>query len=298
MTRGFRPAATCLLLLLHTVLAACNEAPKRESLAPDVATGDARIVTLSPHLAELVFAIGAGDLVVGVSAFTDYPEEAAQLPVIGDAFNVDHEQLTLLQPDLLLSWDTGTPVHVVDELRARGFRVETIRTTTLADLPLALNRLGELTGRAARAADVAAQFTQRLAALERAAAEAEPIRVFYQVDAHPLYTINGNHYLSELIEVCGGSNIFGDLSGLAPLISVESVLEREPEVILASTDAGEQAFAEWHRWPDLAAMRYGNYFLMPADDIGRATPRLLVGATAVCSALDRGRQNRARMSHE
>ncbi len=232
---------------------------------------------------------------VGVSAYTDYPEAASNLPVVGDAFNLDLEQLTLLQPDLLLSWETGTPRHVVDELRARGYRVEVISTTRLDDLPRALVKLGTLTGREGNARAVAEEFVSGIDALAEAAVDAEPIRVFYQVNTHPLYTINGSHYLSELIEVCGGTNIFADLSGIAPLISVESVLQREPEVILASSDAGSEAFDEWRRWSDMAAIKYGNEFLMPANEIGRATPRLLVGAAAVCDALQEGRKNRRGM---
>jgi iron complex transport system substrate-binding protein len=251
-----------------------------------------RIVTLSPHLAELVFAIGAGDLLIGVSAYTDYPDAAAGLPVVGDAFSLDLEQLALLEPDLLLAWDTGTPAHVIDELVARGYRVEVITTTGVADVPAAMNRIGALTGRPSSAGDAAAAFHSSLADIADRYSGARAISVFYQVDARPLYTINGQHFLSDLIELCGGTNIFSDLDGLAPLISVEAVLERDPEVILASTDAGPSAFDEWDRWQALAANRYGNRFLMPANDIGRPTPRLLNGAEVLCQALADGRHNR------
>ena len=92
--------------LAWLLVTACSEG--RQSPPPDAEQPE-RIVTLSPHLAELVFATGAGDLLVGVSAYTDFPREAALLPVVGDAFNLDLEQLALLQPDLLLAWETGTP---------------------------------------------------------------------------------------------------------------------------------------------------------------------------------------------
>ncbi len=228
--------------MLCVAQVACDPPDQPDTSDADLRAANLRIVTLSPHLAELVFAVGAGDQLVGVTAYTDYPEAAASLPVVGDAFNLDQEQLTVLQPNLLLSWDTGTPAHVVDELKARGYSVEVVRTTTLDDLPKALARLGRLTGREAYARKVAEDFSRGLDKLASSSAGAEPIRVFYQVHAHPLYTINGDHYLSELIEICGGTNIFADLSGLAPLISVESVLEREPEVMLASSDAGLHAF--------------------------------------------------------
>jgi iron complex transport system substrate-binding protein len=282
------------LLLAWLAMAACEPAPPPSATA----AAPTRLVTLSPHLAELMFAVGAGDLLVGVSAWTDFPDEAAVLPVVGDAFNLDLEQLALLEPDMLLAWDTGTPAHVVDELESRGYPVEVITTIGVGDIPGAMLRIGELTGHQASAREAVDAFETALSAIADRYAGSSPISVFYQVDARPLYTINGSHYLSDLIELCGGTNIFSDLDGLAPLITVEAVLERDPEVILASTDAGASAFDEWDRWQALAANRYGNRFLMPANDIARATPRLLTGAQAVCTALADGRQNRDNVAHD
>lgn len=277
------------LVLSASILTACNVPQQTSEETKSAADADLRVVTLSPHLAELVFAVGAGNLLVGVSAYTDLPA-ATRLPIVGDAYNIDQERLTLLEPNLLLAWDTGTPAHVIDELRNRGYRVEVITTTSLADIPAALRRIGDLTGRSGEASAMA--FSSALGSIAAEYTAASAISVFYQVDARPLYTINGAHFVSELIGLCGGTNIFADLDGLAPLVSVESVLERNPEVILASTDAGPAAFDEWDRWTDLAANRFDNRFLMPADDIGRATPRLLEGAGAVCGALDTARENR------
>jgi len=285
-------------LIVASCLIACEATVYDSQTEANVAAGGQRIVTLSPHLAELVFAVGAGDQLVGVSAYTDFPAQAAQLPVVGDAFNLDQEQLTLLEPDLLLAWETGTPAHVIDELRSRGYAIEIVTTTTLDDIAEALLRIGELTDNASNAGAAASEFRNGLAEIAAAARDATPITVFYQVDARPLYTINGSHFVSQLISLCGGTNIFSDLEGLAPLVSVEAVLERNPEVMLASTDASEAAFDEWDRWPDIAANLFGNRFLMPADDIGRPTPRLLAGARAVCSALDTGRSNRERLTSD
>jgi iron complex transport system substrate-binding protein len=287
-----RLARYLFLFFSCTTLIACSDREPNlsaENAAPAPAT---RIVTLSPHLAELMFAIGADDLLVGVSAYSDYPLEATELPVIGDAFNIDQEQLTILEPDLLLAWETGTPAHVVDDLSARGFRVEVIPTKGLAGVPSALRTLGELTDHQVLANAAANSFENELQTLAEESRELTPISVFYQVDARPLYTINGDHYISELIETCGGFNIFSDLDGLAPLVSVEAVLEREPEILLASSDAGPNAFIEWDRWTDIAANKYGNRFLMPANEIGRPTLRLLIAARAVCNALATGRLNR------
>lgn len=251
-----------------------------------------RIVTLAPHLAELVYAVGAGDSLVGVSAWTDYPPEAAKLPVVGDAFAVDQEKLALLEPDLLLAWKSGTAENIVDRLAVRGFRIETVETRSLGDVAKALARIGRLTGHEAEGRQAAEDFREGMAQLEQANDDAPPIRVFYQVSRSPLYTVNGSHFISELIGICGGRNVFADLNDLAPLVDVEAVVVRDPEVMLASADSGPDAFDVWQRWPEIAANRFDNHFLLPAGEVGRATPRLLDAGETLCETLDRARTHR------
>lgn len=276
------------LSLVVASLLACTESP-----APPASPGTySRIVTLAPSLTELVFAAGAGDRLVGVSAYSDYPPAALDLPVIGDAFSIDQEQLAILKPDVLLAWESGMATHAIDELASIGYRVELIRTRSLADVSAALRRIGELTGHATEADAAAEALEAGLAQLVERHADEAPIRVFYQVHRQPLFTINGEHYVSELIHLCGGRNIFADLNELAPSISVEAVVERDPEVMLASSDAGDDAFIEWQRWPNLTAVRSGNQYIMPADQIGRATPRLVQAGQAVCEALQLARGKR------
>ncbi len=283
MIRALGLACICALLC------ACSEP------ASETANGDAaeRVVTFAPHLSEMMFAIGAGDRLVGVSSWSDYPRAVLELPEIGDAFTVDQEQLSLLQPDLLLVWESGMPSHVVDELRNRGYRVEAIRTRSLADVGRAMIRLGELTGQHATAEAAAEQFTAALEQLSGQYRDAAPISVFFQISSRPLYTINREHFISEIISLCGGRNVFDDLDDMAPSVSVEAVLDRDPEVMLAGTNLGDDAFAEWTRWPGLAANRYGNQFLLPDETIGRPVPRLTIAAQATCIALDQARRNRA-----
>jgi iron complex transport system substrate-binding protein len=281
-----RPALTLLIASLSTLFAC--ESP---DAPPDPAdtTISPRIVTLAPNLAELVFAAGAGDSLVGVSAYSDYPPVVETLPLVGDAFTIDQEQLALLRPDVLLAWESGTPAHVVDELRQVGYAVETIRTRNLDDIAAALARIGAIAGRPEQARKAAAKFTSALQELGDAHADAEPIRVFYQVSSRPLYTVSREHYASELITLCGGRNVFADIGELAPAIDVEAVVDRDPEVMLASDDAGADAFTEWDRWPAIAANRHGNRFLLPADELSRPTPRVLAAGIAICEALQLAR---------
>ncbi len=284
-----RPRKAVLAAIALLGLSACSEATPPEEASSATYS---RIVTLAPNLTELVFWAGAGELLVGVSAYSNHPPKARELPIVGDAFMIDHEQLAVLQPDLLLVWQGGTPAHVVDELRAIGYEVEIMRTNSLDDVSTAVLRIGELTGRNESAALVASTFEDRMQGIRERYEGLPPITVFYQVSARPLYTVNGGHFVSELIELCGGANVFADLNELAPTIDVEAVVDRDPEVFMAGSDAGDDAFSEWERWPQMAANRYGNHFVVPGDVISRATPRLLDGAVAVCEVLQEARKRR------
>ncbi len=283
-----------LFLALLIILAACDEQPTSNHRAV-VAK---RIVSLAPNLTELVHTVGAGEQLVGVSAWSDYPRSVLDLPVVGDAFSVDHEQLSLLRPDLLLVWQSGTPQRTVDELRAAGFNVVAVRTRGLDDIGRALVTIGELSGHREQAEQAAQRFDAELLALRHSVDADVAIRVFYQVSARPLYTVNREHYISELIALCGGRNIFEDLSELAPTVDVEAVVARDPEVMLASTDAGDDAFEVWQRWPEVAANRANNLFLLPGDEIGRPTTRLLIAANSMCIALEKARQNSVQTERE
>jgi iron complex transport system substrate-binding protein len=270
-------------------LAACSPEP---SAPPENAGSAQRVVTFAPHLAEIMFEVGAGDQLVGVSAWSDYPRAVLELPEVGDAFTVDQEQLSLLRPDLVLVWASGMPVHTVGDLRQRGYRVESITTRNLADVAAAMRRVGELTGHAEEGESAAASFEAVFDELRQAHADDEPISVFFQISARPLYTINREHFISEIIAVCGGQSIFDELNEFAPPVSVEAVLDRDPEVMLAGANLGEGAFEEWQRWPDMAANRLGNQFLLPDETVGRPSPRLTMAARSVCLALDQARSNR------
>ena len=280
----------CLL-----ILGACDSKPAIETEATETGEEPLRIVTLAPHLAELVFAVGAGDRLVGVSSFTDFPEAASERPVVSDAFVTDLELLAVLQPNLLLAWESGTPAHVIDNLRGAGYRVEVVRSRSLDEVADALEDVGELTGHPGTGHELANDFREGIAARRALHAGSPAIRVFYQISMRPLYTINADHYISELIDVCGGQNVFSDLVDLAPMVAVEAVIERDPEVLLAGDVGQDDTFDEWKRWPQMAANRYANRFLLPATELGRPTPRLLVAADAMCDALDEARDNRTRV---
>ena len=277
-------------------LAACTETSDPDILSIDSDPNIPRIVTLAPHLAELVFAAGAGEFLVGVSAFSNYPSAVKELPQIGDAFLIDQEQLLLLRPNLLLAWENGTAERTVDELRDRGYRVEVIRTDGLQDIADALIAIGALTGHQADANSVARDFLADIEDLRTRHSGRRSIRVFYQIARRPLYTVNADHYVSELIQLCGGENVFSDLGSLAPLVSEEAVLVRDPEIMIAGriTD-DDEPLDGWQRWPALTTNVLGNFFYIPADFLARPTTRLVRAGELICESLAKGRNNR--LSH-
>ncbi len=279
-----RQAFACIALFL--ALTACSE----ESTPQGEATGPAsRVVTLAPHLAELVFAAGAGDRLVGVSAYTDYPPAAAELPVISDAFTVDQEALRLLDPDLVLAWASGMPASTIGELRATGLNVVTIDTSSLGGIADSLRRVGQLVGNAETAAAAAADYEAGLDALREEFGGRRSVAVFFQISSRPLYTINGRHFISELIEICGGINVFADLSELAPAIDVEAVLAADPDAIISSGSV--ESLDAWQRFESLKANRFDNRLVVDADHLARASPRLDSAGRALCEQIERAREN-------
>ena len=247
-----------------------------------------RIVTLAPHLAELVYAAGAGGRLVGTVEWSDYPPAAAALPRVGDAFRLDLEALAALEPDLVLGWRGGNPDHLLEQLEQRGYRVVALAPRRLDDIAVQLVEIGRLAVNSATAEAAAAAYRAGLEALRRAQAGKRELRVFWQVSWRPLYTVGGGQMISEVIALCGGSNIFRELGELAPAVGVEAVIARNPEVILT---AGVQRaeLAEWRRWPAVAAVARGHLYAVDGDLVVRAAPRILEGARQVCAALDRAR---------
>jgi iron complex transport system substrate-binding protein len=249
-----------------------------------------RIVTLSPHLAELTCAAGACDKLVGVVAFSDYPPAVATLPQIGDAFNVNLERVAALKPDLVLSWSGGSSEQTVARLRSLGLRVESLKVQRLDDIARAIERLGVLLGSAAAAATTARDVRTRLEALRSRHRDARPLKVFYEIQVQPLFTVNADSPISEAISLCGGANVFADLGMLAGAVSLEAVFAANPDVIVYARHDEPATRAFWRGHAQLRAVAAGNLYAIDADLLARATPRMLDGIEQLCAAMDRARK--------
>ncbi len=252
-----------------------------------------RVISLAPHLTELLFAAGAGARVVGAVAHSDYPPAARRLPRVGDASRVDMEQIVELGPDLVLGWRSGNAQDDWGRLESLGIPVFVTEPRRLESVAYQLLQLGRLTGTETRAKQAAARYLARLNALRRRYEERGEIRVFYQISMVPLYTVNRRHIINDVIELCGGRNVFAELDALAPAVSPESVIAADPEVIIAASGlSGGQLERFWRRWPAMTAVQRNNLFAVQPDQMHRATPRILKGIAEVCDALEQARRRR------
>ena len=250
-----------------------------------------RVISLAPHLTELVFAIGAGEAVKGVIRFSDHPAAARTLPLVGDAFALDFETIARLKPDLVLVWGSGQNERHKARLRGLGltlFESDIRKPEAIADT---MRRLGTLLGQGANAARAAADFEQTWQSLRERHAGKPPLRVFWQLWNDPLMTVNREHLIGAALVACGATNVFGELPLLTPTVAWEAAVAADPQLIVGSGGAqdSQQDFARWRRFTQVSAVRRGQFARIDGDLIGRMGPRFVRGAAALCDAVDRAR---------
>jgi len=251
-----------------------------------------RIVSLSPHATELLFAAGAGARVVGAASYSDYPSAAQQLPAVGSAENLNLEAIIALRPDLVVAWESGNAATQVERLINFGIPVFFSEPRQLEDIATNLQQLGKLAGSTAVAEAAAQEFRDGYRKIGREFARRTPVRTFYQIWHQPLMTVNGQQLISQVITLCGGRNIFADLKTLAPVINREAVVAADPQAIIASGQASERPewLESWQAWPQLSAVKHQQLYVIDPDIIQRQTPRILQGARVMCRQLEQARQ--------
>ncbi|SOB77117.1 iron complex transport system substrate-binding protein [Marinobacter sp. LV10R510-11A] len=252
-----------------------------------------RIVSLSPGASELLFSAGAGDLVVAVVAYSDYPPAAQKLPSVGNHTRIDLEALLALDPDLVITWVTGNPPAQVELLQELGLPLFAIEPRTFEGVSSAIERLSVLAGTEAEGFAEAKRFRTGIAELSEQYRNAEPIPVFYQVWEQPLMTINNDHLIGKVLQLCGGVNVFGDMPRLVPRISAEVVLQANPQAILTGSSEGvnDGQLDRWKGYSGLGAVARDNLVFVPASPISRPTPRLLEASKLICQKLDVAREH-------
>ena len=248
-----------------------------------------RIVSLAPHVTELLFEAGAGDAIVATVEFSDYPLAAQVIPRIGDAWRIDREALAVLRPDVVIAWASGTPPRELEAIRKLGIPLFLSEPRQLPDIAAQIREFGKLAGTREPANAAAARYEAKLESLRSRYAGKSIVPVFYQMSLRPLMTVNGDHIISAVLKLCGGANIFSRLGELAPVVSREAVLAAAPAAIVyaLSTERDRTAATRFWSLPSqLPAGRKATLIAVPADYIHRPTTRILEGAAQLCDALE------------
>ena len=248
-----------------------------------------RIISIYPSITELVFAAGAGNRLVGVDSYSDYPQAAKAIAGVGDSFGLDLEKIVALKPDLVIAWRSGNVVADVEKLEKLGLTVFVIEASKLKDIPRLLRVIGKLAGTSTQAELAAGVFEVEWQGIKRSYGDRQQISVFQLIWHQPLMTVNGNHMISDVIALCGGANVFASMPSLTPVISAENLLAADPQAIIISVSL-ESAAAEmrqwWQQFPHIRAVKNKHLFFVNPDLLHRQTPRVLQAAKIVCEQLE------------
>jgi len=252
-----------------------------------LSTPPTRIVSLAPGATEMLFAAGAGAHVIATTQFADEPPAARRVPRIGDVVAIDMERLAALRPDLAVVWPGGgNPAQnaAIARLHVPLYRQQVNR---FAEMPDSLRRLGSVTGTARIASQAAQQLQAHLDLLERKYARGPRRRVLLQIWSHPIYTVGGTQLMSDALRLCGATNIFADLRELAPAVDVQSVIARDPDIIVAAAEPGlaAQWLADWRRFTSLRAVRSGRLIAFEDPRLTRLGPSALEATELLCERL-------------
>lgn len=248
-----------------------------------------RIIALSPHAVEMLYAIGAGDKIVATTDYADYPQAAKQIPRIGGYYGIQIERVLELNPDLIVVWDTGNRAEDISQLKALGFKLYNSHPKTLGAVATELEDLGKLTGNIEQARQAASDYRQQLAQLTTDNIHKSTPKVFYQLWSTPLMTVSKESWIQQIIAVCHGQNVFYDAASDYPQVSLENVLLTMPDVIIQSQEEGNVKGVNWQKWPEIPAVKNEHIYQLNADLLHRATPRALLGIKALCDTLDKAR---------
>jgi iron complex transport system substrate-binding protein len=245
-----------------------------------------RIVTLAPFLTELVYAVGAGGQVVAVSKLSEFPPEAAKLPQIGTGVQFSLAELATYKPDLVLAWRDGIRKEEIERIAAFGATVFAASARALDDVPRLLSAIGVLTGHDA-AAQIA-EYESKLEALKVANAGKTRIVAFLELWNRPLTTISGTHFMTEALDICRADNVFKDLAGSAPQITIEELYEKDPYVIVGAASATnlDEFRSNWTVRQGLRAVKENRLVFIDTDAFQRPTPRTPEGIAQLCKSLD------------
>jgi iron complex transport system substrate-binding protein len=250
-----------------------------------------RIISLSPNTTEILFHIGAGEKIVGADEYSNYPPAANKIVRVNNHAAANYELILSLKPDLVIAWQSGNGEKIISRIRELNIPVFVVETASLEDIPNLYRRLGQLSGYASQANTQAEKFSQRLNQLRKSFSSRQAIHVFYQIWNEPLMTLNGDHMVTDMIELCGGINVFADAAALVPYVNIESVVAANPQIIISGgknkSDLLDSGF--WRKWSGISAVKNKHLYAIPSDLLQRHSDRILEGTQLMCEYIDLAR---------
>ncbi|MFQ1656322.1 cobalamin-binding protein [Aeromonas veronii] len=242
-----------------------------------------RVVSVVPHLTELLYDIGAGDKLVAVDDASDYPAEVKTKPKVANYRSINVEALLAQKPDLILGWRSAQS-RMLAPLEQLGIPVFYSEPTDFASLATEMRALGKLLGVEKSANEAADRYLARLHSLQQLYGQPTGVKVFYQLWYPPLTSVSGNAWPAQAIELCGGVNVMSNARTPYPQVNIEQVIRANPALILAGSQDPD-ALRHWRKWPNLDAVQHQRLDLINSDELHRFTPRALNAVEQVCQAI-------------
>lgn len=242
-----------------------------------------RIISLTPSLTDMVIELGGEELLVGVSDYDKQLHNLQSVDTVGNLNSFSMEKIISLQPDLILVWPSSIKPSQQQQLESLGYKIVKSNPTTLDNLAIQFTTLGKIIGKEEQGKTLTKQAQAQLAELRQRYQRTPPLTVFYQVWDKPMYTIGKDQIIGDALKVCGAENIFADLTLPAPQVSVESVLARNPQVIIVNKQA---LLAPWQAWPQLAAVKNNKLITFDNPNIARPSFGMFAATKILCQTLN------------
>lgn len=251
-----------------------------------------RIVALAPHIVENLYAIGAGDMIVGTLDYADYPQEATKIERIGGYNGISIEKLLMLNPDLVIAWKSGNKAEDLAQIKRLGIELQLSDPRSIEGVASEILKLGQLTGHIEQSKKVAEAFTARLNAIKATQQDKTILKGFYQLWPEPMMTVSKNTWINQLIETCQVTNVFANSDTDYPQISIENVIVTKPQIIIVPDEKSKRTIptVNWQQWPEIPAVKYKQFININADLLHRFTPRMLDGLAQMCDKVETSRE--------
>lgn len=251
-----------------------------------------RIIALAPHLVESLYAIGAGEQIIGTSAHADYPAAAKDILRVGNYARLQIEKILQLNPDVIIAWKTGNPADDLERLEKYKLKVVYSAPTQIEDVAAEILMLGELTGREAAAKTLATKYLAHLSQLKQTYSNKPEVKVFYEMWARPLRTVAKDALLQQQVALCGGHNPFANAVDDYPIVGLEQVLTSSPQVVIQPTpySTNNPDSLNWQQWQHIPASKNNFIFHPNPDKTHRLTARMLDEVEIMCEQIDSARQ--------